>query len=195
MLDPSVDPTADRTPVILWTLGHSTKAWEEFLALLHSARIQVLADVRRFAASRRHPQFAGAHMSSALREAQIDYLPIPELGGRRSPRKDSPNTAWRVAGFRGYADYMQTHAYQSASARLASRARSSRTAVMCAESLWWQCHRGLIADDFKARGWTVLHLLKPGQPEPHPWTRAARIVDGRLDYSLAEERPVQLGLL
>ena len=183
MSEPSVDPTADRTPAILWTLGHSTKAWEEFLALLHSAQIQAVADVRRFAASRRHPQFASAHMSSALREAGIEYLPIPELGGRRSPRKDSPNTALRVAGFRGYADYMQTDAYQSASAWLASRARSNRTAVMCAESLWWQCHRGLIADDFKSRGWRVLHLLKPGQPQEHPYTRAARIVDGRLDYS------------
>ncbi|HXH01356.1 MAG TPA: DUF488 domain-containing protein [Xanthomonadaceae bacterium] len=184
MSEPSAPLTVAGLPPTLWTVGHSTKAWEEFVALLHSAQIQVLADVRRFAASRRHPQFAGAQLSSALREAQIDYLPIPELGGRRSPRRDSPNTAWRVAGFRGYADYMQTDAYQSASARLASRARSHRTAVMCAESLWWQCHRGLIADDFKVRGWTVLHLLKPGQPESHPYTRAARIVDGRLDYSL-----------
>jgi len=171
----------------LWTIGHSTRDWDTFVAMLHGAGIEVLADVRRFASSRRHPQFSGAAMAERLPEAGIDYLPLPELGGRRSPRPDSPNTAWRNAGFRGYADYMDTGEYQSARDRLMDIARAHRTAVMCAEAVWWQCHRGLIADDFKAQGWEVTHLLAPGRSESHPFTSAARIVDGRLDYSRPSE--------
>ncbi|MCL1633464.1 DUF488 domain-containing protein [Luteimonas sp. SX5] len=168
----------------LWTIGHSTRAWDDFVAMLREADIAVLADVRRFAGSRRHPQFSGETMARALPEDGIAYLPMPELGGRRPPRPDSPNTAWRNAGFRGYADYMGSDAYAAARARLEGLASERRTAVMCAEAVWWQCHRGLIADDFKSRGWEVVHLMAPGRAEPHPYTSAARIVGGRLDYSL-----------
>lgn len=168
----------------LWTIGHSTRDWDTFVAMLRTAEIEVLVDVRRFAGSRRHPQFSGTTMAETLSEAGIAYLPFPELGGRRPPRPDSPNTAWRNASFRGYADYMDTGDYRSARDRLMGIARSRRTAVMCAEAMWWQCHRSLIADDFKAQGWEVVHLLAPGRSEPHPYTSAARIVDGRLDYSL-----------
>lgn len=169
---------------MLWTIGHSTRDWDAFLAMLREAGIEVLADVRRFAGSRRHPQFSGATMAEALPVAGIAYLPLPELGGRRPPRPDSSNTAWRNASFRGYADYMDTDDYRSARNRLMVTARARRTAVMCAEAVWWQCHRSLIADDFKAHGWEVVHLLAPGRNEPHPYTSAARIIDGRLDYSL-----------
>lgn len=171
-------------PHTLWTIGHSTRVWEDFVALLRGAGIATLVDVRRFAGSRRHPQFGGEAMAHALPEAGIDYVAMPELGGRRAPRADSPNTAWRNAGFRGYADYMQQPEYAQARERLAALATASPTAVMCAEAMWWQCHRGLIADDFKARGWEVMHLMAPGRSEPHPYTGAARIVDGKLDYAL-----------
>ena len=166
----------------LWTIGHSTRAWDVFGAMLHDAGIRALVDVRRFAGSRRHPQFSGTTMATALPAEGIDYVPVPELGGRRTPSKTSRNTLWRNASFRGYADYMASGEYQIARDRLAALAARTPTAVMCAEAMWWQCHRGLIADDFKARGWTVLHLLSPGRTEEHPWTGAARIVDGRLQY-------------
>jgi len=168
---------------VLWTIGHSTRAWDVFVAMLGEASIEVLADVRRFAGSRRHPQFSADAMAQALPRAGIEYLPMPQLGGRRRPHPDSPNTAWRNEGFRGYADYMATADYQAERDALATIATSRRVALMCAEAVWWQCHRGLIADDFKAQGWRVVHLLAPGRSEEHPFTSAARIVDGRLDYS------------
>ena len=154
--------------------------------MLTETGITALVDVRRFAGSRRNPQFSGETMARTLPEAGIAYLPVPELGGRRSPRPDTANLAWRNASFRGYADYMQTAPYQEATARLAQLAQAQPTAVMCAEAVWWRCHRSLIADDFKARGWEVIHLLAPGRSQPHPYTSAARIVDGRLDYSAAD---------
>lgn len=167
----------------LWTIGHSTREWDVFVAMLRQADIAVLADVRRFAGSRRNPQFSGEAMARALPGDGISYRPMPELGGRRPARPDSPNTAWRNASFRGYADYMATPEYAAARDRLGATALTARAAIMCAEAVWWQCHRGLIADDFKSRGWEVIHLLAPGREEPHPYTSAARIVDGRLDYS------------
>lgn len=168
----------------LWTIGHSTRDWDVFVGMLQEARIAVLADVRRFAGSRRHPQFSGQTMGPALGEVGIRYWPVPELGGRRPPRPDSPNTAWRNSSFRGYADYMVTAEYAAAREQLEATARLERTAVMCAEAVWWQCHRGLISDDFKSRGWEVIHLMAPGRQDGHPYTSAARIVEGRLDYSL-----------
>ncbi len=171
----------------LWTIGHSTRDWETFVAMLRQAEIAVLADVRRFPGSRRNPQFSGETMAQRLPEDGIAYRPMPELGGRRPAHPDSPNTAWRNAGFRGYADYMMSDEYRAARSLLESIAQEKRVAVMCAEAMWWQCHRGLIADDFKSRGWEVINLMAPGRQEPHPYTSAARIVDGRLDYSLPPE--------
>lgn len=170
----------------LWTIGHSTREWEVFTAMLADAGIEVLVDVRRFAGSRRNPQFSGETMARTLPEAGVRYLPMPDLGGRRKADPDTRNTAWRNASFRGYADYMQTPPWQHARDRLAELAAGARVAIMCAEALWWQCHRGLIADDFKAQGWEVIHLAAPGRREEHPYTSAARIVDGRLDYSAPE---------
>lgn len=168
----------------LWTIGHSTREWDAFVGMLADARVRTLVDVRRFAGSRRNPQFSGDTMARALPGAGIAYVPMPDLGGRRRPAPDSRNDAWRNAGFRGYADYMETSAWQGARDALAALALEAPTAVMCAEAMWWQCHRALISDDFKAAGWVVLHLMAPGRTEEHPYTKAARIVDGRLDYSL-----------
>jgi uncharacterized protein (DUF488 family) len=167
----------------IWTIGHSTREWTVFAGMLRDAGIRVLADVRRFAGSRRFPQFSGATMGHALGEAGIAYLPMPDLGGRRTPSPSSPNTRWRNASFRAYADYMATAEYGRARDELAAIASESPTAVMCAEAMWWQCHRGLIADDFKVSGWTVLHLLAPGRVDEHPYTGAALVVDGKLVYA------------
>ena len=176
----------------LWTLGHSTHPWETFLGILQRAGIEAVVDVRLLAGSRRHPQFNGDVMETALQDARIDYVPMRDLGGRRRPRPDTRNTAWRHPAFRGYADYMETPAYAQARARLAALAMERRTTVMCAEAVWWQCHRSLISDDFKAGGWKVLHLQASGAPKEHPYSAAARIVDGRLDYSLPEEPQASL---
>lgn len=176
----------------LWTIGHSTRPWEAFLALLQEARIETLVDVRRYAGSRRNPQFSPTAMAPALREAGIDYLPMPEFGGRRSADKASPNTAWRVAAFRGYADYMATSEFVLAREQLMRVANRKRTAVMCAEAVWWRCHRRLIADDFIARGWRVLHLMTPGRSDPHPLHEAAQVIDGVLRYPAERDAQVKL---
>ncbi|MGO4552194.1 DUF488 family protein [Lysobacter sp. 2RAF19] len=167
----------------LWTIGHSTREWAVFVGMLDAAGIRTLVDVRRFAGSRRNPQFSGETMARTLPQAGIAYVPMVDLGGRRTPAEDSPNTRWRNASFRGYADYMETLGYRDARVALARLAGASPTAVMCAEAMWWQCHRGLISDDFKADGWEVVHLLSPGRSEEHPYTGAALIVDGRLSYA------------
>jgi uncharacterized protein (DUF488 family) len=156
---------------------------EEFLEILREHHITFLADVRRFPGSRRHPQFGQDALAASLRAAGISYVHFPELGGRRSARKDSPNTAWRNAAFRGYADYMMTTEFHSGIERLLSMADRNRVAVMCAEAVWWQCHRSLIADFLKASGHEVIHITAAGRSEPHPFTSAARVVDGALTYS------------
>jgi uncharacterized protein (DUF488 family) len=172
----------------LWTIGHSTRPWDEFVALLQGEAIACLADVRRFAGSRRNPQFSPLDMGPALASAGIGYLPMPEFGGRRAPAPDSPNDAWRVAAFRGYADYMATPEFALARERLMERALRERTAVMCAEAVWWRCHRRLIADDFTARGWTVLHIMGPGKLQQHDLNPDARLLGDHLVYPAAGER-------
>lgn len=166
----------------LWTIGHSNRSWDVFASMLAEAEIEVLADVRRFAGSRRHPHFSRDAMPPALAEVGIRYWPLPALGGRRAPRKDSPNTAWRVEAFRGYADHLASAEYTEARDALMETARRARTSVMCAEALWWQCHRRLIADDFAARGWYVQHLMGPGKQAPHAPHPDAVNVDGVLRY-------------
>ncbi len=172
----------DRPPAELWTVGHSTLSPDVFLALLTGHGITALADIRRFPASRRYPHFNAPALAALLAEAGVVYLPFPDLGGRRQPRPDSANTAWRNASFRGYADYMETEEFRTAAERLAATARERRTAIMCAEAVWWRCHRALIADAFKASGTLVHHIMGPGKAETHPYTGAARIEEGWLTY-------------
>jgi uncharacterized protein (DUF488 family) len=173
----------------IWTIGHSTRNIEDFLALLNAHKIGAVADVRRFPGSRRYPQFNQDNLSKSLEEAGITYSHFPELGGRRHPRPDSPNTAWRNEAFRGYADYMMTADFQSGLTRLLQLAREKRTAIMCAEALWWQCHRALISDFLKADGVTMIHILGLEKTQEHPFTSAARILDGRLSYGTHDLEP------
>jgi uncharacterized protein (DUF488 family) len=168
----------------LFTIGHSTRTLDDFLSLLDSHGIRMLADIRRYPVSRRLPHFSGEALAESLSAAGVAYRHLPELGGRRTPRKDSRNTAWRHAAFRGYADYMETPGFVNAVAALWLEALTQPTAMMCSEAVWWKCHRGLVADWFKAQGAEVLHILDAGPRglQPHPWTAAARLVEGRLTY-------------
>lgn len=166
----------------LWTIGHSTRAWGEFEALLGENGIETVADVRRFAGSRRNPQFSPESMAPALARAGIRYWPLPGLGGRRKAAPDSPNTAWRVEAFRAYADHMASAEYIEARDALMQAAARERTCVMCAEAVWWRCHRRLVADDFVARGWSVFDILGPGKAEAHVLNPDAVLVDGVLRY-------------
>ena len=166
----------------IWTIGHSTDPIDDFLAKLRAHEITLLADVRRFPGSRRHPQFSQAALSASLDAAHIRYLHLPELGGRRRPRKDSHNSAWRLDAFRGYADYMETAEFASGMSRMLDAAEQQRVAIMCAERVWWSCHRALISDWLKSAGHEVVHILAVDRADLHPYTSAARIVDGRLSY-------------
>jgi uncharacterized protein (DUF488 family) len=149
----------------VYTVGHSTRSAHELLAIVRGADVDLVADVRAFPSSRRHPQFNRAALSEWLSEAGIGYVHMPGLGGRRKPAPDSPNGGWREAAFRGYADYMASEEFRSALADLEEAARERPTTVMCAEAVWWRCHRRLIADALTARGWDVQHL---GVGEPPP---------------------------
>ena len=151
--------------------------------MLQSAAITTVADVRRFPGSRRYPQYNQQSLSESLARVDIRYEWMPELGGRRKPLPDSPNTAWRNASFRAYADYMQTDAFAVGIDRVTQLTRAGGTAVMCSEAVWWRCHRSLIADHFKVRGYAVTHLLAPGHLQQHPYSSAARIVNGQLSYA------------
>jgi uncharacterized protein (DUF488 family) len=173
---------------VLHTIGHSTRDFPEFLRLLESQGIRRVVDVRRYPASRRHPQYARAALEQALGVAGIAYTHEVDLGGRRQPRPDSPNTGWRSLSFRGYADYMDTDAFQAALGRLIAHAQQSRAAVMCAEAVPWRCHRQLIADALLARGHDVLHILSVDRVDAHRLTPFARIEsNGRVRYPAVPE--------
>ena len=172
-------------PARFLTIGHSILAADAFLTMLTAHRVELLADVRRFPASRRHPQFNRDALAKLLASHGIAYLHFAELGGRREPKPDSPNTAWREAGFRGYADYMETAEFKQGIARLFEAAQAKATAIMCAEKSWRNCHRGLIADHLKASGIDVIHIVDAAATEPHPLTAAARLIHGRLSYAAA----------
>ena len=167
----------------IWTIGHSTRTLDEFLALLQEQKIELIADVRQFPGSRRYPHFGRDQLEASLAQAHISYVHFPELGGRRAPSPDSPNTAWRNQAFRGYADYMQTDAFKEGKERLTEIAKAKRVAMMCAEAVWWSCHRSLISDLLKVEGWKVLHILGNEKVQEHPFTGAASVVDGKLSYA------------
>src|SRR3954468_6502503 len=151
----------------IWTIGHSTRTIEEFISLLEENGIKLLADVRLLPGSKRYPQFNADALEHSFGERAIRYEHFRELGGRRKARPDSRNTAWRNESFRGYADYMETEEFRRGIERLESL--GIPTALMCAEAVWWRCHRALVSDYLKARGVEVIHILAPGKMEPHPF--------------------------
>jgi uncharacterized protein (DUF488 family) len=169
--------------VTIWTIGHSTRSLDELVALLAQYGIQAIADVRRHPGSRRLPWFARDALEKSLPAQGLAYLWLPALGGRRRARPDSPNTAWRNASFRGYADHIGSEEFAAGLDELLELAGRLRTALMCAELLWWRCHRALIADVLTVRGIEVVHILDAKQSKVHPYTSAARVLDGRLSYA------------
>lgn len=150
--------------------------------LLQAHGVAQLADVRTIPKSRRHPHFAQESLSQSLPAAGIAYRHFPDLGGLRKPRPDSPNGGWRVQGFRGYADYMQTAPFAAALDGLMTWAVVGSTAVMCAEAVWWQCHRQLIADALKVRGVDVRHIMSATAAPAHAITAFARVDGDRVTY-------------
>jgi uncharacterized protein (DUF488 family) len=151
--------------------------------MLKSFNIELLADIRSFPGSRKFPHFNKENLPASLAEKNIEYIHLKNLGGRRKVNPDSCNTGWRVAAFRGYADYMETENFKKAIEELEKIASQKRVAYMCAEAVWWRCHRSLVSDYLKNEGWTVLHIMDVGKSTEHPYTSPAKIIDGKLDYS------------
>jgi uncharacterized protein (DUF488 family) len=173
----------------IWTIGHSTRKIDDFISALEANGIKLVVDVRRLPGSKRYPQFNKEALAQSLGERGIRYEHFPELGGRRKAKKDSHNTAWRNASFRGYADYLETEEFREGVERLVNLANDvGPTAIMCAEAVWWRCHRALVSDYLKAHGIEVMHIIDANKTQPHPFTSAARIVEGSLSYAGERDR-------
>lgn len=166
----------------IWTIGHSTRTFEEFLRLLNNDAIEQLIDVRRYPGSRKFPQFNTEALQVALIENKIGYSHMEALGGRRKASAASQNTVWNHPSFRGYADYMGTSGFQEALKSLEITASEKKCAIMCSEAVWWRCHRSMISDQLKANGWTVIHIMGGNQHQEHPFTKPAKVIKGQLTY-------------
>lgn len=166
----------------IWTIGHSTRSLQDFLVLLHSFKIELLVDIRNYPGSKRYSHFNKEALEISLPANGIEYTHLKELGGRRKPVANSENTAWRNDAFKGYADYMQTNEFKKAIERLEAIAQKQLTAYMCSEAIWWSCHRALVSDFLKSKGWIVLHIMDVNKATEHPYTKPARVVDGHLRY-------------
>jgi len=167
----------------IWTIGHSVRPLEEFLAVLDAYDIELVVDVRRFPGSRRLPQYTAPALEASLAAHDIAYRWLPALGGRRRPDRDSPNAGWRHAAFRGYADHVATEEFAEGLFELLMLAEGLRTVIVCAEVLWWRCHRRIIADVLVSLGASVVHIRGERNAEPHRLAPPARIVRGRLTYA------------
>lgn len=177
---------------VVFTIGHGTRAIGEFIVLLRSSGVRRLVDVRTAPGSRKHPQFGKAALEESLETAGIAYVWCQDLGGWRKASPASPHSALRSLGFRGYADHMDSEEFGQAVGRLIETSGETPTAVMCAESLWWRCHRRMLADALTARGCTVVHLMSGGARVPHRIHPSARIVGTRVVYDV--DQPEQQGL-
>lgn len=166
----------------IWTIGHSTRSIKEFTDILSHFGIEIVADVRSYPGSRKFPQFNKEVMEVWLKEYGFGYVHFRNLGGRRKTNPDSHNKGWRLAAFRGYADYMETENYKNALVELEKLAEENKVAYMCSEAVWWSCHRSLISDDLKNKGWEVIHIMKEGVSMEHPYTKPAKITNGILTY-------------
>jgi len=169
------------SPIVL-TVGHSTRPIAEFVYLLEAHGVQRLVDVRTVPRSRHNPQFNQDSLPQELERVGIAYTHMPSLGGLRHPRKDSLNLGWRNAGFRGFADYMQTPEFESALKNLIAMAEKERVAIMCAEALPWRCHRSLIADALLARGMRVEDIFSLTSTQPHRLTPFAHVFGTEVTY-------------
>jgi len=170
----------------VYTIGHSTRSFEELVAILRAFEIKVLVDIRTIPRSRHNPQFNGDELRTRLRSRRLRYVQLPELGGLRRARPDSPNAGWRNASFRGYADYMSTAEFEQGLAKLQASCCDQTVVLMCAEAVPWRCHRSLVADALTARGARVEHITGLGRARPHRVTPFARIHGQHVSYPPAD---------
>lgn len=166
----------------IWTIGHSTHPQEEFLEWLKAHQIEALVDIRRYPGSRKYPQFNQEALADSLPKNGIFYHHFENLGGRRKAKPDSVNQVWRHPSFRGYADYMETAEFKATVEELKAIATKKRTTIMCSEAVWWSCHRAMVSDHLKVENWKVLHIMSPNKTSEHPYTKPAKIEDGKLVY-------------
>ena len=180
------------TPLVVFTIGHSTRTIEDFIHLLKAHGVQRVIDVRTIPRSRHNPQFNRDQLSPALHRSRIHYRHMPGLGGLRRARRDSTNTGWRNASFRGYADYMQTSTFRESLDRCIALAKRERVVLMCAEAVPWRCHRSLIADALLARGIEVSEITSGVRTRPHSLTPWARVNGTQVTYPV-DEAPTRTG--
>lgn len=168
--------------LIIYTIGHSTHPINEFILRLQSFHVKLLVDIRRYPGSRKYPAYNKSNLETVFPKIGIRYEHIEELGGRRKVLPNSKNNRWLKDTFKGYADYMETKEFAEVIHRLQTLAADKTTAIMCAEAVWWRCHRSMVADYLKAKGWTVLHIMAKDKVQEHPYTQAAQIRNGNLVY-------------
>lgn len=173
---------ADKSKPRIFTVGHSSRTIEEFIAILASQRLKLLIDVRTIPKSRHNPQFGQEALQESLAACGIEYRHMAGLGGLRRARKDSPNMAWRNLSFRGYADYMMTAEFKASLHKLIAISKRKRLVLMCAEAVPWRCHRSLVADALLAQGHKVLDLFGLGTPRPHKMTPFAKVKNREVRY-------------
>jgi uncharacterized protein (DUF488 family) len=174
--------SSPKPPLVVWTIGHSTRTLEEFESLLEAHQLERLVDVRTVPRSRHNPQFNKSTLPAALRRIGIKYLHLPGLGGLRHAKPDSPNMGWRNTSFRGYADYMQTPEFVDSLDRLIELARKERVAIMCAEAVPWRCHRSLIADALVVRGIQAEEIVSRVRTTAHRITPFAKVRGRKITY-------------
>ena len=167
----------------IYTIGHSTHSIETFIAMLQAFDIQVVADIRSLPGSRKFPQFNQENLKVSLEDVGIQYVHLTDLGGRRKAKKDSKNTSWNNVSFRGYADYMETEQFENAVKKMAHLAEEKTLVYMCSEAVWWRCHRSMLSDYLKAKGWNVLHIMGIDKAQEHRYTAPAKILNNKVLYT------------
>lgn len=172
---------------IIFSIGHSTRTLNELIEMLQSFSVEVLVDIRSYPGSRRYPHFNKENLIIELPQNSISYIHLPSLGGRRKTSCDSKNTAWKNDAFRGYADYMETESFVKGMNELEEMGLKNKVAYMCSEAVWWRCHRSLVSDYLKIRGWKVMHIMNFQKANEHPYTAAAKIIDGKLYYTSSQQ--------
>ena len=166
----------------IWTIGHSTHPFEEFIEMMNSFKIDLVVDIRSFPGSRKFPQYNKETLEVTMPENKIEYMHLKSLGGRRKPNVDSLNVVWRHPSFRAYADYMETPDFHEGILELETLGKQKRVAYMCSEAVWWRCHRSMVSDYLKFHGWEVMHIMAIGKESEHPFTAPAIIEGKELSY-------------
>ncbi len=166
----------------IWTIGHSTHTFEEFIEMLNSFKIDLIVDIRSFPGSRKFPQYNKETLEVSMPENKIEYIHLKSLGGRRKPNVDSLNMVWRHPSFRAYADYMETPDFHEGIVELEELGKQKRVAYMCSEAVWWRCHRSMVSDYLKFHDWKVMHIMAVGKESEHPFTAPAIVEGKELSY-------------